>query len=113
MKIQYKSQPLSIKSEKRYLLYRIVPSELSWWKRAFKNPWRYVYVSRTIVLRTDDDVNDCLRFLFFPKEANEIVSKYDTYEKIIDFLTLEFNKAETMWNEAQEKYNNQNNSWKF
>ena len=89
MKIQYKSQPLSIKSEKRYLLYRIVPSELSWWKRTFKNPWRYVYVSRTIVLRTDDDVNDCLRFLFFPKEANEIVSKYDTYEKIIDFLTLE------------------------
>ena len=108
MKIQYKSEPFDEKSEKRYLLYRIVPSELSWWKRTFKNPWRYVYVSRT-----DDDVNDCLRFLFFPKEANEIVSKYDTYEKLIDFLTLEFNKAETMWNEAQEKYNNQNNSWKF
>lgn len=34
-------------------------------------------------------------------------------KKITDFLNTEFNKAKTLWNEAQEKYYNQNNSWKF
>lgn len=113
MKIQYKSQPLGIKSEKRYLLYRIEPSELSWWKRTFKNPWKYVYTSYHVVFRTDNDVNDCLCFLFSSKEANEFASKYDTYEKIIDFLTAEYNKAKNRWCEAQEKYHNENARWKI
>ena len=113
MKIQYKSQPLDAKSEKRYLLYRIDPSELSWWKRTFKNPWRYAYTAYNCVFRTDESVNDCLCFLFSPREANEFVSKYDTYDKIIDFLTAEFNKAESKFYEAQEKYRNGNNSWKI
>lgn len=113
MKVQYKSEPLDVKSEKRYLCFRIVPSELSWWKRIFKNPWRYVYTSYKIVSSTYTNVNDCLSFLFYPEKANEIASKYDTYEKITDFLNIEFNKAETIWNEAQEKYYNQNDIWKF
>lgn len=113
MKIQYKSEPFDEKSEERYLCYRIDPSELSWWKRTFKNPWRYVYVSYSVIFRTDRDVNDCLRLLFSLKEANEIVSKYDSYEKITQFLTAEFNKAEKRWNEAQEKYRNENGSWKI
>ena len=113
MKIQYKSQPLDATSNKRYLCFRIVPSELSWWKRIFKNPWLYVYTAYPIVFSTDRSVHDCLCFLFSPEEANEIVSKYDTYEKITDFLTSELNAAESKWNEAQEKYRNQNNSWKF
>ena len=113
MKIQYKSQPLDVTSNKRYLCFRIVPSELSWWKRIFKNPWLYVYTAYPIVFSTDRSVHDCLCFLFSPEEANEIVSKYDTYEKITDFLTSELNTAESKWNEAQEKYRNQNNSWKF
>ena len=113
MKIQYKSQPLDIKSENRYLLYRIEPSELSWWKRTFKNPWRYVYTAYRTVCRIDDNVNDCLCFLFSPREANEFASKYDTYEKIIDFLNAEYNKAKNKWHEAQERYCNENNIWKF
>lgn len=113
MKIQYKSQLVDIKSDKRYLLYRIIPTELSWFKRIFNNPWRYVYTTFNVVFRTDNSINDCLRFLFSEKEANEIISKYDTYEKITDFLTSEFNKAKTLYNEAQEKYVNQNKSWKF
>ena len=113
MKVQYKSEPLDVKSDKRYLLYRIDPSELSWWKRTFKNPWRYVYVAYSTVFSTDIDVHDCLGFIFSSEEANEIVSKYDTYEKITDFLTSELNTAESKWNEAQEKYRIQNNSWKF
>lgn len=113
MKIQYKSQPLDVKYDNRYLRFRIVPSELSWWKRIFKNPWRYVYSVNSAVFSFDSSVYDCLNFLFSPEEANEIVSKYDTYEKITDFLTSELNTAESKWNEAQEKYRNQNNSWKF
>lgn len=113
MKIQYKSKPFDEKSEKRYLLYRIVPSELSWWKRTFKNPWKYVYRSFTVIFRTDNDINDCLCFIFSPKEADEIASKYDTYEKITDFLSTEFNNAKTRLNKMQEKYHNQNNNWKF
>ena len=113
MKVQYKSEPLDVKSEKRYLLYRIVPSELSWWKRTFKNPWRYVYTSYKIVFSGYTNVNDCLSFLFYPETANDIASKYDTYEKITEFLASELNKAEAMWNESQEKYYNQNDAWKF
>ena len=113
MKIQYKSQPLDVKYDNRYIRFRIVPSELSWWKRTFKNPWRYVYSANSVVFSFDSSVHDCLNFLFSPEEANEIVSKYDTYEKITDFLASELNKAEAMWNESQEKYYNQNNVWKF
>ena len=113
MKIQYKSEPLDVKSEKRYLCFRIVPSELSWWKRIFKNPWRYAYTARPVVFSSDSSVHDCLSFLFYPETANDIASTYDTYEKITEFLTSELNKAESMWNAAQEKYYNQNNSWKF
>ena len=114
MKIQYKSEPFDAKSEERYLLYRIDPSELSWWKRTFKNPWRYVYVVYSTVFSTDIDVHDCLGFIFSSEEANAIASKYDTYEKITNFLNAEFNKAKIMWNEAQEEYRRrQNNGWKF
>lgn len=113
MKIQYKSEPLDVKYPNRYLRFRIVPSELSWWKRIFKNPWRYVYSANSAVFGSDDSVHDCLNFLFSLKEADAIASKYDTYEKITNFLNTEFNKAKTLWNEAQEKYYNQNNSWKF
>lgn len=113
MKIQYESEPLDVKYPNRYLRFRIVPSELSWWKRIFKNPWRYVYSANSAVFGSDDSVHDCLNFLFSLKEANAIASTYDTYEKITEFLTSELNKAESMWNAAQEKYYNQNNSWKF
>ena len=113
MKIQYKSQPLDVKYDNRYIRFRIVPSELSWWKRTFKNPWRYVYSANSVVFSFDSSVHDCLSFLFYPETANDIASTYDTYEKITDFLTSELTKAESKWNEAQEKYRNQNNSWKF
>ena len=113
MKIQYKSEPLDVKSETRYLCFRIVPSELSLWKRIFKNPWRYAYTARPNVFSSDNSVHDCLSFLFYPETANDIASTYDTYEKITEFLTSELNKAEAMWNESQEKYYNQNDIWKF
>ena len=113
MKVQYKSEPLDVKSEKRYLCFRIVPSELSWWKRIFKNPWRYAYTTNLIVLSCDNSVHDCLCFLFCPEEANYIASKYYTYEKITEFLASELNKAKAMWDESQEKYYNQNDIWKF
>ncbi len=112
MKIQYKSQPLTIKSEKRYLLYRIEPSELSWWKRAFKNPWRYAYTAYNNVFYNDNSLDDCLCFLFSSREANEFIEKYDTYEKLIDFLIKELNKAKSKFYEIQEKYNNENR-WDF
>lgn len=109
MKVQYKSEKLSIKSDKRYLLYRIDPSELSWWKRKFKNPWKYAfYKSYNFVMRYDNSINDCLKFLFTAKEAQEFVEKYDTYEKLIDFLETEYKKASNMYHEAQEKYNKEN-----
>jgi len=113
MKIQYKSEPLGIISERRYLRYRMEPSELSWWKRIFKNPWKYVYKSYGTVFSHDDEINDCLCFLFSAKEAQEIVEKHDTYEKLIDFLGAEYDKASDRFYKAQEKYHNKNNSWKI
>ena len=60
MKIQYKSQPLDVKYDNRYIRFRIVPSELSWWKRTFKNPWRYVYSANSVVFSFDSSMPDCL-----------------------------------------------------
>jgi hypothetical protein len=112
MKLQYKSKPLEIKSEKRYLLYRVEPSELTWWQRIFKNPWRYAFTAYNNVLSSDNSVNDCLCYLFDSEEANEFIAEYDTYEKLADFLTEEYNKAKSKYYEAQEKYYNKN-SWKI
>jgi len=111
MKLQYKSKPLEIKSDKRYLLYRIDPSELSWWQRTFKNPWRYAFTAYGIVHRSDNEVTDCLCYLFASKKANEFVAKYDTYEKLIEFLTEELNKAESKFYEAQVKYREEEKNW--
>ena len=111
MKIQYKSKPLEVKSEKRYLCYRIDPSELSWWQRTFKNPWRYAFTAYNTVFISNKGPSDCLRFLFSAKEACEFVEKYDTYEKLFDFLIEENNKAKINYNKAQEKY--KKNRWDF
>jgi len=111
MKIQYKSEPLEIKSAKRHLLYRIEPSELSWWKRLFKNPWRYAFKAYNYVSRFDKGVDDCLCYYFTAKEAREFAEKYDTYEKLIDFLIKENNKAKINYYEAQEKY--KQDRWDF
>ena len=114
MKIQYKSEPLAIKSEKRYLLYRIDPSELSWWKRTFKNPWRYAYSgAHSVVYSTDERPSDCLTYLFSAKEADEFIKKYDTYEKLIDFLAAQYDNAKTKYYNAQMKYKNENDRWNF
>ena len=75
MKIQYKSEPLETISEKRYLLYRIDPSELTLWKRLFKNPWRYAFTAYNYVSRFDKGPGDCLRFLFSAREAHEFIEK--------------------------------------
>ena len=104
MKVQYKSKSLAIKSDRRYLLYRKDPSELLWWQRIFKNPWRYAYMAYTYVSRFDNGPNDCLRFLFTVKEAREFIEKHNTYEELIDFLIEENNKAKINYNQAQEKY---------
>ena len=111
MKIQYKSKPLLSKSENRYLLYRIEPSELSWWKRTFKNPWRYAFKAYKTVLSIDKGPSDCLSFFFSAKEAHEFIEKYDTYEKLIDFLIEENNKAKIRYNKAQEEY--KKDRWDF
>jgi len=104
MKIQYRSKPLEINLEKRYLLYRKDPSELSWWQRIFKNPWRYVFKAYHAVFKTDKGPNDCLGFLFYAKEARELTEKYNTYEKLIDFLIEEKYKAKMYYDKAQERY---------
>lgn len=112
MKVQYKSKPLEVKSEKRYLLYRIEPSELSWWKRTFKNPWRYAFKAYNVVLLSiDKGPGDCLSFFFSAEEAHEFAEKYDTYEKLINFLIEENNKAKINYNKAQEEY--KKDRWDF
>lgn len=111
MKLQYKSKPLEIKSEKRYLCYRIDPSELSWWKRTFKNPWKYAFKAYNITLSANKGLSDYLGFLFSVKEAREFIEKYDTYEKLIDFLIEENNKAKINYNKAQEKH--KKDRWNF
>lgn len=112
MKVQYKSEPLSIPSRRRHLLYRKDPSELSLWQRLFKNKWRYVYTAYSIVTKSDITINDCLKFQFIAKEAKDIIERCDTYEKLVQFLNGEYDKAKNQFNDFWAKYN-QDDNWNF
>ena len=110
MKVQYKSVPIFEDYDHRELLYRIDPSELSWRERIFKNPWKKVFVSFKKVWSFDNDLNDCLNTSFSYDQALEITKEYDTYEKLTDFLSAEYEAASEMWNTEKAR---RNGNWDF
>ena len=97
MKVQYKSEPLSIPSENRHLLFRKDPSELSLWDRLFNNRWKYVYCSLNYCLPSWKTVDDCLNTVFNLDNAHRIIKKCDTYEKLVAFLNAEASKAQNLF----------------
>ena len=68
---------------KRRFYYRILPSELSWFRRFFKNPWRAVY--RTIRLNTTDiyDVRDYNTHIKSLKTLNDVLSYQKNEEELL------------------------------
>lgn len=97
-KVQYKSEELSIKSEKRYLLYRIDPSELSIWQRLFCNKWTYVYRQVYTYKNTTNSIEDLLGYLFSYDQAVAFIKSYRTFGDLNDFL-------HKIYSEATEHYN--------
>ena len=99
MKVEYKTEKILL-SSKRYIWYRKDLSDIPWWKRMFiSNPWRKVYCSYPVCVQSDKTIEDCLKFLFNSREANEIAEKYKTVEELEKFLNEEKSKAEMMFHE--------------
>ena len=108
LKVEYKSQKLTIPSENRYLLYRIVPSELPLWKRWFCNEWRYAYNDIYYSLNSVKNIDDLFKYLFSYEEAVEFINTYKTYGELADFLNSLYKKAKERYNEINPK-----DKWKF
>lgn len=99
MKVEYKSEEF-FPLDKRFVWYRKDLSDVPWWKRLFmSNPWRKVYYSYNFCSRSDNTIEDFLKFWFRADEANEIAEKYKTVEELEKFLSEEYAKAERMLKE--------------
>lgn len=84
-KIQIKTEPLSYLNKHRYIKYRIVPSELPWWKRnSLFNPWRELIRGLSYTGGTSDlfDLED-YRMLIFPLKTFGDVCEYLKEQKKI------------------------------
>ncbi len=59
----------------RYIYWRIHPSEMTWWDRTFKNPWRQFRYA------IYDDLND----IYDPRQFKEELSQIKTYEQALEY----------------------------
>ena len=90
-KIEYKSKEMEfIVSDNRYLLYRIVPSELKWWQRIFCNKWRHV---KDAMPEYNPNYGKYCE-LYDYEEACEIRDNYKTYGEITNYLKQQVEKAQ-------------------
>lgn len=90
-KIEYKSKEMEfIASHNRYLLYRIVPSELKWWQRIFCNKWRYVRDA----MPEYSPLYGKYCEVYYYEEAREIRDNYKTYGEITNYLKQQDEKAQ-------------------
>lgn len=81
-KIEYKSEELSIKSDNRYLKFRIVLSQLSLWQRLFCNKWHYVY-KNAFAWKYVNSVDELLNMIFSYKEAKTFIEEHQTWGEIV------------------------------
>lgn len=83
-KVEYKSEELSVKSDNRYLKFRIVPSQLSLWQRLFCNKWHYAYKNAfTWRSTTIDSADELLNMIFSYKEAKTFIEEHQTWGEIV------------------------------
>ena len=86
-KVEFKTIGLLIDARKtRYVYYRIVPSELGFFKRVFCNPWRCMYHAFSYCSGYD--------LLYTPKEYNLEIAPLNTFGDVCDYLEKEHNLAE-------------------
>ncbi len=102
-KIQYRTLPLECENDgqKRYLQFRICPSELNWWQRIFQNKWHDVFYAYKYISGYNT--------LFNVEEAKLIISKYKTWGDINDFLKTQMKN--TIKNKEQLKKINNELMW--
>lgn len=109
LKVEYRSQSLLIPSKKRYLLFRIVPSELPLWKRLFCNGWKYAYNGIYEHKNRASDINDLLSKLFSYDEALKFMNTYKTFGELADYLNDVYAKAKKHYDEITPY----DNRWNF
>ena len=81
-KVEYKTSKLysyySTDNKHREVYFRIVPSDLGFFKRVFCNPWRQVYKAYHYCRGLDT--------LYTPKEYNTLVKQVKTFGNMCDYL---------------------------
>jgi len=84
LKVEYKSEELNIKSDNRYLKFRIVPSQLSLWQRLFYNKWHYVYKNIFVhKLASVNSADELLNMIFSYNEARTFITEHQTWGEIV------------------------------
>ena len=83
-KVEFKTEKIpSSAGNTRRIFYRIKPSELSWWKRKYCNPWTRMYRALKFVGGT---VN-----IFEFQDYHDLIFPLKTYGEVIDFLAEQKN----------------------
>ena len=85
-KVEFKTVGISIDTHKpRYVYYRIVPSELGFFKRVFCNPWKRMYHAFKYW--------SCYDFFYSPKQYNLEIAPLNTFGDVCDYLEKQHNLA--------------------
>lgn len=78
-KVEFKTASLlKLRRDNRKIYYRIVPSELGFFKRIFCNPWRQLYHAFTYVKGAN--------IFYTVKEYNEEIKPLKTFGDVCDYL---------------------------
>lgn len=83
-KVEFKTVGISTdECNPRYVYYRIVPSELGFFKRVFCNHWRRMYHAFSYCRGYD--------LLYTPKEYNIEIATLNTFGDVCDYLEKQHN----------------------
>ena len=87
-KVEFKTEKISPRIDSRRIFYRIIPSELSWWKRKYCNSWAPMYHTTKFVGGT---VN-----IFELQDYQDLIFPLKTYGEVIDFLAEQKEAADKL-----------------
>jgi len=103
LKVEYKSEKLITPSPYRRLLFRIIPSELSFFRRIFCNRWKYVYFSYYPI---SGCIGNLTCTLFSYNEAKYFIEHHKTYGDVI-------NHNNKIYKEYKQHHDLKYDSWNF
>ena len=99
-KIEYSTRKLDSQyntdRKHREVFYRIVPSELSFFKRIFCNPWRQIYKAFTYFTGATT--------LYTPKEYSDMVKQVKTFGEMCNYIDEQHRLINQRYTEIRQKH---------